>query len=383
MRMAMRALWGVDIEASTAGEETKRKHPEKVAEMVRKMDTYDLALLMVIAYRQHDPSDDYPDKDCICYGGEGPLNEMGRFKGSKFHSSRNFLLDSGIVRKLPDGVYKDVYNPHDVASYTNVYQLDKGRLMELQLSGPHPHGDEPEEVHNAEEVVHNAEADEVHNTDTKSRIDYKIKTNNNNRGVVVEGDRGKIDFYRKYIANSLDIDYKLIGEKSIRTKVLGKTPEQVIAEIDKHAEARGNGNDDDRLRSVGTLLNNLNDLPDDPVAGTLSEASLPALEKQFKKTEGTGKDAETKKFLHFWVGLVAELGLDAIAECKKELFAKYKEVLNKNWDILDAMTVRINEALLTRPDGSPVKNYATLREAIPDVNARAEKLKGVLADLTP
>lgn len=315
MHLAMKGIYDVDV--SIPIDEGKEL----------KMDAYTQSLLMVLAYQQHDPDlpDDAPDsevgyreKDCICFGNDTMLCPRARCGSTKFGEMRKFLFKSGILDPLPDGVYKDVNDPTRKGDYYNVYKLNKARLHELYLTGPHARKNGAKEggkSRNAEGKSRNTDSKRVRNTDTEIREDKEIRKKKDTG--VVDKQQKEIDDIHRHIIQIFGLEDRHIVKKSIKRYVLGKKYGDVLKTIfEYHDEMeRKNYNGKPKHECMGGLFFRLGQLEADSSPGEKSfaevSAAFAAPEREVPPQEAAAQDAD-RAIADGWERLVNGLALDKL-----------------------------------------------------------------------
>jgi len=319
MHLAMKGIYDVDV--SIPIDEGKEL----------KMDAYTQSLLMVLAYQQHDPDlpDDAPDsevgyreKDCICFGNDTMLCPRARCGSTKFGEMRKFLFKSGILDPLPDGIYKDVNDPTKKGDYYNVYKLNKARLHELYLTGPHARKNgakEGGESRNAEGKSRNTDSKRVRNTDTEIREDKEIRKKKDT----------VVDAIHSFIVTTFGLEDHLVVKTSIERYALGKNPEEVIKTIRKYHDKMERNNYDGKPKDecMGMLFFLLGQLKADTAVAEMSDEELSAKfaapEREVTPQEAARQDAD-RAIEDGWEKLVNGLALDKLPPDELDkLKAKY------------------------------------------------------------
>jgi len=273
----MRALEFADVRLP----DIKRKGQAKacsgtafVEESHHALKATELLTLLAIAYRQRDESEDYADKDCICYATPEVLADIAHLGPSAVKDAARLLTVRGLVTYRKKGVYKSVKDPSKKATYKNVYQLNMAELEEIRRNVPRRKLYQigllddmcDEKSHDAAQDSHDA-AQKSHHAATN--ITGKITENTTIGG-------GDIDNVRNYIAKLFGIPFEKIGKSGIKTGIKGKNLADVKKAIDDyHKECSGRkiaGN-----YWIGTIVNKLKELPREKSPAEMSDAEIAAL----------------------------------------------------------------------------------------------------------
>lgn len=389
MFQVMDALEGADV--SLKGWEYKKRAIMDGSNKIRRLDAYDLALLLAIAKRQPDEQDPAlgPDplaNEYLCYGGEGLLSRMAHMSTDKLEECRAFLVATNLIsykriEKCPEYLRDKVEKDEVVYSW---------RLNKPAIFGRSRKAGKKEKTPPREEVDPATQGTTPRTAGTKNTYKTTPKSSMSPAADEEKADRrNRALVWIAYIA----LKYNLTPEQkdSIGVKgIIVGTAQKRAEDLKKTIDAFGQTDMLDGKFGVwiGMLVGELKDLPNaDDLRDCLSledlraYLSLEKLEGQFGAPmvvdERTRRIDAAQKL---WNELYNGLELNKLPDDGDELSGALKKCLIANANKFDDTIARITDTLYTRCD---CFTFVALREAIPDVNARAEKLKGVLADLTP
>jgi len=387
MFQVMDALEGVEV--SLKGWEYKKRAIVDGSNKIRKLDAYDFALLMAIARRQPDEQDPAlgPDPNAseyICYGGEGLLSDMAHMSTDKLEECRAFLVKTNLisykrVEKCPEYLREKVEKDDIIYSW----RLNKPAIFGLRRNAKKKKTPSRGDVDPAKQgtTPRTAGTKNTYKTTFNRSMSpaaaAEEKADRRNRALV----------WIDYIALKYDLTPKQkddVGVKGIIVGIAKKRAEDVRKVIDNFGQT-------DMLDRkfgvwVGMLVGDLKELPNaDDLRDCLSLEDLKAylspekLEGQFGAPMAVDEPTRRKKAAQkLWNEIYNGLGFEDLPDKGKGCMQALIKCLEAHKADFDATIARIR----ANTPGLDGFNLLGAQEKS-DAHARAEKLKGILAELTP
>ena len=245
----------------------------------QKLSSAEIALLVTIAHRQPNPASVHWDMDPICYGDVMTMTEYAHLSKSKFFTTRNSLIKSGLITYSPSEQRNDPTRIGGKRTFNNVYRINlkalrqfypdieewKRAILRLNENDKLSNGvlRTLMAVHNMDSAVLNTDSGVLNtdsgvlNTDTNIHI-TKEKNRTNNTGLpcsdsVVDNYLDSVIFE---MANSLEVSQEEIGRKKVWEAIAGKLPDSVYRIVRAPTDFILNADN-----KIGAMIHTLSQLP--------------------------------------------------------------------------------------------------------------------------